>query len=242
MPIFHFLKHFTRRINYFSLSQIVHLEMKILMTTSLCGTYSRNIITFRVLVLQYHCWFKFILEYFTSSIEFYFVHSSKYFLQCITFRLLTVLFSGYIPVGNLRWVRDSPSLMCSSFSSPVCWMKRTYMPLVVSLPLIAPALFICLFGWLLRRLAAPLLRVPSRRHVTSCCVASAHLFSSRHLVLSLPLVSSSRLFSSHCVAPTFFGWLSCLHLDVASRRHVHWHVSSLHRVSSSRRIASRRVV
>ena len=55
MPTFHLLKYFTCRINYFSLSHIAHLEMKILMTTSLCGTYSRNTITFRVLVLQYHC-------------------------------------------------------------------------------------------------------------------------------------------------------------------------------------------
>ena len=34
------------------------------------------------------------------------------------------MFSGYIPVGNLRWVHDSPSLMCCSFPSPVSWMKR----------------------------------------------------------------------------------------------------------------------
>ena len=79
MPTFHFLKYFTRRINYFSLLRIIRLEIKILMTTSLCGTYSRNTITFRVLVLQYHCWFKYILEYFTSRIEYYLVHSSKYF-------------------------------------------------------------------------------------------------------------------------------------------------------------------
>jgi hypothetical protein len=106
------------------------------------------------------------------------------------------------------------------------------MPLALSLPLIAPALFICLFGWLLRCLAAPLPRVPSCRHVTPRCVASAHLVSSRRLVLSLPLVSSSRLFSSHRVAPTFFGRLLCL--CIASRHCVPSSCPLAHVVVASR--------
>ena len=68
MPTFHFLKYFTRRKNYFCLSQIVHLEIKILMTTSLCATYFHNTMTFSVLRLQYRYQFKFVF-YITSPPE-----------------------------------------------------------------------------------------------------------------------------------------------------------------------------
>ena len=146
----------------------------------------------------------YILEYVTSSIEFYFVRLSKYFLQCITFRLLTVLFSGYIPVGNLRWVRDSPSLMCSSFPSPECWMKRTY----ASCPVFAShcACFVYLFVWLVVAL--------------SCCASSScPLVPPRHAALRR--VGASRLVSSSCLV--FASRLIITSLLVAScRAHFFW--------------------
>ena len=112
-----------------------------------------------------------------------------------------------------------------------CCLPPLSLPLAASLPLVAPALFVWLVGWLLRPLAASLRCIPSRRHVTSRCVSS-HLVSSRLtitscldvasrlVVTSLLVVAShrvaSRCFESRRVAPTLFGWLS--YLRVASRR------------------------
>ncbi len=73
-------------------------------------------------------------------------------------------------------------------------------PLAASSPLVALALFICLFDWLLHHLAASLHCITSRHHITLRCVVVSRLVSSRlvlpsRLVLTLPLVLSSRLFS-----------------------------------------------
>ena len=138
-----------------------------------------------------------------------------------------------------------------------CCLPPLSLPLAASSPLVAPAVFVCLVGWLLRRLAASLRCIPSRRHVTSRCVSS-HLVSSRLTITScldvasrLVLVSSSRLIASRRVASSRVAsrplysvgcHIFALHLDVASRHHVHLCVSSLHRVLSSRPVASHRVV
>ncbi len=106
-----------------------------------------------------------------------------------------------------------------------CCLPPLSLPLAASLPLVAPALFVCLFGWLLHPLAASLRCNPSRRHVTSRCVSS-HLVLSRLTITSCLDVASRlvvashrvalRRFASRRVAPTLFGWLS--YLRVASRR------------------------
>jgi hypothetical protein len=129
------------------------------------------------------------------------------------------------------------------------------LPLAASLPLVAPALFICLFGWLLRRLAASLRCIPSRCHVTLRCVSSHLVLSclaitscldvaSRLVVMSLLVVASHRIalrrVAPRRVAPTLFGWLSCL--CVASRRCVPSSRPLVHVVVASCLVVMRRRV
>jgi hypothetical protein len=129
------------------------------------------------------------------------------------------------------------------------------LPLAASSPLVAPALFICFFGWLLRRLAASLRCIPSRRHVTSRCVSS-HLVSSRLAITSCLdvasrlVITSLLVVASHCVASrrvssrrvalTLFGWLSCL--QVASQRCVPSSRPLVHVVVASRLVVATRCI